>query len=193
MSRPIVILLAFAVVLGTSIQAHSAIITQLTPSGTFLVVVDTSFPPNPFDWSQANNYAASNFSLQLASITSSAENSEIVSVLQSMSLPLSSAVWLGGVFANSNPTWVDGTSFTYTNWANGEPSISTNGTAIGMRASGPDVGKWFDDSPSATYDGLVVRMIPIPEPSNPVPALGPFAVALLGTLLGALGYRGLRA
>ena len=119
----------------------------------------------------------------LATITSAAENTFVSSTVAGGAL-----AWLGGSDAGSEGIWKwvagpeAGQTFTYTNWAGGEP----NNAGIGehyVHTNWLSAGKWNYHGPSqypSQANGYVVEYSAVPEP------------ATLGLLASGLMLLGLR-
>ncbi len=99
----------------------------------------------------------------LATITSSAEQNAVLGLVQDIDKPC----WIGAYRASSSAStyqWVTGESMSYTNWDDGEPSMSSGSNAelyVGMYANDTDTqysttGKWNDFSATTgTIKGFV--------------------------------------
>lgn len=138
-------------------------------------------------WTDARD-AAEAMGGYLATITSSAETGFIVDVLDIGSLPY----WLGGFQAtgsgepNVDWQWVTGETWSYTNWAGGEPNDIGSEDSL-VFAYFAAAGTWNDAPTNHLYQngGYVVEYNSVPEPG---------VIALLGMgLVGlVLGQRRLR-
>ena len=99
----------------------------------------------------------------LATITNSAEQNAVLGLVQDIDKPC----WIGAYRASSSAStyqWVTGESMSYTNWDDGEPSMSSGSNAelyVGMYANDTDTqysttGKWNDFSATTgTIKGFV--------------------------------------
>jgi len=160
----------------------------------------------PLSWDAARDEAAGanlgpNSHGHLATIDSAAENSYIVnSVLPVTGTLGKQVVWLGGWQDDSTPkslppdvgwNWITPESWSYTNWASGEPNDETTAHTGDERYltmwvhflvnSIDNRGKWNDENltpqPQAPNDGFIIEYeLGVPEPS----------LALLALLGGAL-------
>jgi hypothetical protein len=156
------------------------------------------FLPNT-SWSDASIAAASSVYMgvpgHLATSTSQEENDLLLSLIPDVN----AAVWLGGFDASGDYfdsnlddwSWVTGEAFSYSNWADGEPSLPNEnylqifGGSVNTNVYGVSPGEWNNvideytsgSQPYAIRGYLVeyeISQIPIP------PALWLFGSGLLG-------------
>ncbi len=140
------------------------------------------FPQGGMTWQQANNAAeVSTFEGihgHLATVTSEGENIFIYSLLPSeMSTP---GYFLGGYQpANSEEPnqdwlWVTGETFSYSNWATGEPNDNNNQDVLWMYGDVRGEGGAWDDMWSGLQEwngvpfGYVVEYTVVPEPISSI-------------------------
>ena len=90
-------------------------------------------------WKEAKQWCESQGG-HLAAITSSAEQKQLETVLSNYN---GVYCWLGGERVDDKWTWVTGESFSYTNWAEGEPNNGSNGNEKYLGTYG--VNKYYFD------------------------------------------------
>ena len=91
---------------------------------------------NATSWNTANT-AATKLGGYLACITSSSENAAIHNLIKNSGSK--NCYWIGGSNLNDSQNkfhWVSGESFTYTNWANKEPSLGTEHFVMMYKSNG---------------------------------------------------------
>ena len=121
---------------------------------------------SPADWASSSSAAAASGGY-LASIGSSQENAWIVTNLLA---PIGASAWIGGTDTASEGTWAwaDGESWSFANWAPGEPSdFSGSENWLAIAADGT----WSDETSSQTLTGYVVEWDT--DPNAQVPATPP--------------------
>lgn len=102
-------------------------------------------------WNEAKT-ACERMGGHLVSISSSAENSFVKSLISSQS---KGVYWIGAKLSSTSWTWVTGESFSYKNWASGQPSGGENYGEIYSRSTqAASAGAWNDineTSPDISY------------------------------------------
>ncbi|MGF1488091.1 MAG: lectin-like protein [Prochloraceae cyanobacterium] len=116
------------------------------------------------NWNTAENNAIA-LGGNLVSISDAAENSFVQSIITSQNL---GRVWIGASdqLTEWNYTWSDGTAFTYTNWAPGEPNNDGGNEDFAEMFSN---GQWNDNSignPFAPTTGIAEINLGL-NPANP--------------------------
>jgi hypothetical protein len=157
------------------------------------------FAPGGISWDQASANAT-NFGGYLASITSSAENNFIFSLISNTpdywiaDSGGGDGVWIGGIWLGNpgdpaNPinwTWVTGEAFSFSSWAFGQPN-NINGYQNHIQfysPSGLTANTWNDaaDTLDAAFvPGFVIEYNSNPFASNQTIAFGPLADQAYGT------------
>jgi hypothetical protein len=120
------------------------------------------------DWASSSGAAAAAGGY-LASIGSVEENDWIVANILA---PAGATAWIGGSDTQSEGTWTwtDGESWSFANWAPGEPSDWSG--AENWLAMAPD-GSWSDEAASLTLTGFVIEWDS--DPNAEVPPVPPTA------------------
>lgn len=125
----------------------------------------------------------------LASIESATENAFVASLLPSAAGGPDTAAWIGLLrTAASSWQWVDGSAFSYTNWAGGEPNNAIGNEFYGMMY-GPNWPQW-SPNPFGGWNDHNQTSISLQGVIEVVPAPG--ALALLGAV-GLISSRARRA
>jgi hypothetical protein len=55
------------------------------------------------------------------------------------------AVWIGAKYSSNKFKWIDDSDLSFTNWAEGSPSNTTDKTCLQMIPEGSSMGKWADE------------------------------------------------
>ena len=118
-------------------------------SSSSIIVTDhyIAFLDNKKTWSQASDYCSTVYGSNLAIIQNSEENDEI-DYIHSFT---DTNTWLGGTDSGSEGTWkwVDGSSFSFTDWVVGQPS---GGSGLGEQdCMNYHFGGWNDGFCSNEY------------------------------------------
>jgi hypothetical protein len=72
-------------------------------------------------------------------------------------------LWMGATDATTDGvwTWVNGESFSFSNWGTGRPSVAAGNTLDYAEVSGgggAEIGKWYDRSASSIRDGYILEI-----------------------------------
>lgn len=170
--------IAGALALGASVAANAA--TQWTGPGANGHYYELKQASSALTWTQARDAAAAltfgGSAGYLATVTSAGEQNFISSLN-----PSDYDAWLGGTdeASEGNWTWVTGESWTYSNWAGGEPNNCCGGEDYLIGWWSGDA--WNDLPNSSVYNTpyYVVEYDPAPVP---LPAGLPLVLAGLGAL-----------
>jgi hypothetical protein len=172
--------------IGPSIAFAQPVIQGSFNNVTYIAVLAA----NGITWTAAEANAVA-MGGQLASITSAAENQFVYSLASSdVSLwaPLSEGgigPWLGGYNQAGSFQWTDGTPFSYSNWASGEPNnFGGDENYIQYYSPGPSLmaNTWNDAPNDTTGDPYHVG---VPNPHGYIVEIVPEASATNLFLLGA--------
>ena len=118
---------------------------------------------NNMTWNQAYKYCEK-LGGHLVTITSKEENE----LIENLTNGYSGRVWIGSTKLNSTWYWINGETFSYTNWSPGEPN-NTNGIedAIVFYVSGDNTGKWNDNAMLDTnVEGFICEYDDIVDAEN---------------------------
>ena len=96
----------------------------------------------PMSWNSAQKFCQSENSA-LASISNSETNSFLTTLTTNTS-------WIGGYRSGSTWRWIDGSSWGYTSWSNGNPN-NEQGVQDKTSFNWGGVGKWDDDKDTSKH------------------------------------------
>jgi hypothetical protein len=125
------------IIKGTTCDATGTLCTAYTP----FIRIKSNPTPNSAkyifidfaaSWNEANQYCMAYYGTQLATVTSSADNTELVGVVPNY--PNSRWIGLNDIKTEGHYEWASGSTVLYTNWNIGEP----NNAFIANSVSGED-------------------------------------------------------
>ncbi len=161
-----VFLAGFLLCIGVGVAAGQP--QYLAGTGHYYELVHPTGSPTTHSGNKADVQNRQFLGLQghLATVTGDTENDFLASWLKRDRQ--THAYRLGGIYTSGQWSWETGETWSYTNWASGEPSFSVPGDQeLMMYGPHPEIGKWNDSQYGvAKTDWGYIIEYDVPEPAT---------------------------